>query len=48
MEDKISNYGTGFQKSHGNQLYIAINSERLKQAIDKADYIWISPKLFIL
>ena len=48
MEDKISNYLTGFQKSHGNQLYIAIKSERLNQAVDKADYIWISPKLLIL
>ena len=38
MEDKISNYITGFRKSHGNQLYIVINSGRLKQAIDK-DYI---------
>ena len=39
MEDKISNYVTGFWKSHGTQHSLVIMSERWKQAIDKGEYI---------
>ena len=42
MEDKISNYVTGFRKSHGNQHSIVKNLERLKQAIDKGDYFSVT------
>ena len=42
MEDKISNYVTGFRKSHGNQYSIVKNLERLKQAIDKGDYFSVT------
>ena len=34
-EDKISNYVTGFRKTHGTQHSLAIMLERWKQAIDK-------------
>ena len=39
MEDKISNYVTGFRKSHGTQHSLVIMLERWKQAIDKGEYI---------
>ena len=39
MEDKISNYVTGFRKSHGTQHSLVIMLERCKQAIDKGEYI---------
>ena len=39
MEDKISNYVTGFQKPHGTQHSLVITLERWKQAIDKGKYI---------
>ena len=39
MEDKISNYVTGFRKSHATQRSLVIMLERWKQAIDKAEYI---------
>ena len=39
MEDKISNYITGFRKSHGTQHSLVIMLERWKQAIDKGEYI---------
>ena len=39
MEDKISNYVTGFRKSHATQHSLVIMLERWKQAIDKAEYI---------
>ena len=39
MEDKISNYVTGFRKSHGTQHSLFIMLERWKQAIDKGEYI---------
>ena len=38
-EEKISNYITGFRKSHGNQNSLVILLERWKQAIDKGEYI---------
>ena len=39
MEDKISNYVTGFRKPHGSQHSLVIMLERWKQAIDKGEYI---------
>ena len=39
MEDKTSNYVTGFRKSHGTQHSLVIMLERWKQAIDKGEYI---------
>ena len=39
MEDKISNYVTGFRKSHGTQYSLVMLLERCKQAIDKGEYI---------
>ena len=39
MEDKISNYVTGFRKSHGTQYSLVIMLESWKQAIDKGEYI---------
>ena len=39
MEDKISNYVTGFRKSHGTQHSLVIMLESWKQAIDKGEYI---------
>ena len=39
IEDKTSNYVTGFQKSHGTQHSLVITLERWKQAIDKGEYI---------
>ena len=39
MEDKISNYVSGFGKSHGTQHSLVIMLERWKKAIDKGDYI---------
>ena len=39
MEDKISNYVTGFRKSHGTQHSLVIMLERWKQATDKGEYI---------
>ena len=39
MEDKISNYITGFRKSHGTQHSLVITLERWKQATDKGEYI---------
>ena len=39
MEDEISDYVTGFQKSHGTQHCLVIMLERWKQAIDKAECI---------
>ena len=39
MEDKISNYVTGFRKSHGTQYSLVMLLERCKQAIDKEEYI---------
>ena len=39
MEDKISNYVTGYRKSHGTQHSLVIMLERWKQAIDKGEYI---------
>ena len=39
MKGKISNYVTGFQKSHGTQHSLVIMLERWKQAIDKGEYI---------
>ena len=39
MEDKISNYVTGFLKSHGTQHSLVIMLERWKQSIDKGEYI---------
>ena len=41
MEDKISNYVTGFRKSHATQHSLVIMLERWKQAIDKAEYIFV-------
>ena len=38
MEDKTSNYVTGFRKSHGTKHSLVIMLERLKQAIDKGEY----------
>ena len=35
MEDKISNYVTGFVKLHGTQHSLVIMLERWKQAIEK-------------
>ena len=39
MEVEISNYVTGFRKSHGTQHSLVIMLERWKQAIDKGEYI---------
>ena len=39
MEDKISNYVTGFRKSYGTQHSLVIMLESWKQAIDKGEYI---------
>ena len=39
LEDKISNYVTGFRKPHGTQHSLVIIIERWKQAIDKGEYI---------
>ena len=39
MEDKISNYVTGFRKSHRTQHSLDLMLERWKQAIDKGEYI---------
>ena len=39
MEDKISDYITGFRKSHGPQHSLVIMLGGLKQAIDKGEYI---------
>ena len=39
MKDKISNFVTGLQESHGTQHSLAITSERWKQSIDEGEYI---------
>ena len=39
MEDKISNYVTGFRKSHETQNPLVTMLERWKQTIDKGEYI---------
>ena len=39
MEDKISNFVTGFQKSNGTQNSLVIMLERWKPAIDNGEYI---------
>ena len=39
MEDKISNYVTGFRKSHEAQHFLVITLERWKQTIDKGENI---------
>ena len=41
MEDKISNYVTGFRKSHGTPLSLVMMLERWKQAIDEGEYIFV-------
>ena len=41
MKDKISNYVTGFRKSHVTQHSLAVMLERWKQAIDKGEYIYV-------
>ena len=38
-EDKISNYVTGFRKSHKTRHYLVIILERWKQAIDEEEYL---------
>ena len=39
MEDEISDYVTGFQKSHGTQHCLVTMLERWKQVTDKAECI---------
>ena len=39
MENKISNYVTGFRKSHGTQHSLVIMLERWKQAIYKGEHV---------
>ena len=39
MEDKLSKYMTGFQKTHGTQDSLITMLEKLKSILDKREYV---------
>ena len=39
MEDKLSQYLTGFRKSHGTQYLLVTMLEKWKKAVDNGEYV---------